>query len=319
MSDFYSGFWDWYVAIITIASVLGCAIFLKMQSNARVKIKPDGEPETSDHVWDGDLREYQNPMPRWWVVLFYLTVVFSVGYLFLFPGLGTQYKGALKWTSAGQLKAENLEADARFGPIFDGYLKQDLVRVAADPRAHQIGERIFLNNCSQCHGSDARGARGFPNLTDEEWIWGGTPEAIETTITDGREGTMPPQAENVGSADEQADVANYVLSLSNSPHDSIRAARGQPKFAGICAACHGPEGKGNPMIGAPDISNKIWTYGGTQAAILDAIQNGHHGVMPAHKDVLTPAQIHLVAAYVYSLSHPTGQDPGAQPAPSAAK
>lgn len=316
MSDFYSEFWDWYVAIITIVSVVGCAIFLKLQSKTRVKIQKDGKPEGTGHVWDETLREYQHPLPRWWVALFYLTVVFGIGYLIFFPGLGTKYKGALQWTSAKELKAENQVAEARFGPLFDSFLQRDLISVAADPRAHQIGERIFLNNCSQCHGSDARGAKGFPNLTDEEWIWGGTPEAIETTITEGREAIMPPQIDNVGSMESAIDVANYVLSLSGSQHDAARAARGQEKFASICAACHGADAKGNQQIGAPDLSNKIWTYGGTQAAIVDAIEHGHHGVMPAHKDVLTKAQIHLVAAYVYSLSHLA---PGSAPAPSGAR
>jgi cytochrome c oxidase cbb3-type subunit 3 len=304
MSDFNSGFWDWYIAIITIASVIGCAIFLKSQSKARVKLLPSGEPESTAHVWDENLREYQHPLPRWWVVLFYLTVLFGLGYLALFPGLGTRYKGLLDWTSAKELQVENAAADARFGPMFDAYLQRDLPSLAGDARAHQIGARIFLNNCAQCHGSDARGARGFPNLTDEEWIWGGSPEAIETTITEGREALMPPQIDNVGSPEKALDVADYVLSLSGSPHDPARALRGRETFAGICAACHGPEGKGNTDIGAPDISNRIWTYGGTQAAILDAIEHGHHGVMPAHKDVLSKAQIHIVAAYVYSLSHP---------------
>jgi cytochrome c oxidase cbb3-type subunit 3 len=212
-------------------------------------------------------------------------------------------KGALNWTSAAQLKTEVASADARFGPIFEAYLKEDLVRVAADGRAHQIGERIFLNTCSQCHGSDARGGRGFPDLTREEKIWGGTPEAIETTITGGREALMPPMAAALGSAEDVLNVANYVRSLSHSPHDPARAALGQAKFI-VCSACHGPEGKGNPQIGAPNIGNAVLRYGSSVDSVVDAIEHGHHGVMPAWKDVLTPAQIHLVAAYVYSLSHP---------------
>jgi cytochrome c oxidase cbb3-type subunit III len=304
MSDFTSVFWDYYVAIIVLVSVIGCGVFLKSQSKYKAKLDKDGNVDTTHHVWDEDLQEFEQPMPRWWVSLFYITVFFGLGYLVFFPGLGTQFKGIGGWTSKGQFKAEVDSANAKFGPMFDAFLKRDLVEVAADPKAHQIGERIFLNTCAPCHQSDARGARGFPNLTDEEWIWGGAPDRIEETITNGREGLMPPMAEAVGSPDDQTDVANYVLSLSNSKHDSARAARGQAKFSTICAACHGPEGKGNQQIGAPDISNQIWTYGGGLANIMDAIQHGHHGVMPAHKDVLSPAQIHLVAAYVYSLSHP---------------
>ena len=317
MSDFYSGFWDWYVAIITLISVIGCAIFLKSQSKSHVKLLPNGEPESTAHVWDGDLREFQHPLPRWWVVLFYLTVVFGLGYLTLFPGLGTRYKGVLQWTSARELQAENRVADARFGPIFDAYLKQDLAAVAADPRARQIGQRIFLNSCSMCHGSDARGARGFPNLTDEIWIWGGTPEAIETTITEGREAVMPPQGEAVGTHEDALDVANYVMSLSGTVHDAGRAARGQEKFAAICSACHGADAKGNQQLGAANLTASVKTYGNSLNAVLDAIEHGHHGVMPAHKDVLTPAQIHLVAAYVYGLSRAPAAPAAALPASGA--
>ncbi|MBV8209599.1 MAG: cytochrome-c oxidase, cbb3-type subunit III [Burkholderiaceae bacterium] len=309
MSDFTSGVWDYFVAIISITSIAGCAVFLKMHSKVRAKLDEQGRPQTTDHVWDEDLREYQQPMPRWWVVLFYLTVAFGLTYLLLFPGLGTRYKGVLKWTSVGQFRSEVATADARFGPMFDAFLHRDLVDVAADPRAHQIGERIFLNNCSQCHGSDARGGNGFPDLTREEKIWGGTPEAIETTITGGREATMPPLAAVVGSDDDVKDLANYVRSLSHSTHDAARASRGQPKFV-ICAACHGPEGKGNQQIGAPNITLAVLRYGSSVDAVVDAIQHGHHGVMPAWKDVLTPAQIHLAAAYVYSFSHPAA---GAKP------
>lgn len=311
MSDFYSGFWDWYIGIITVVSVIGCAIFLKSQSKSTVKLLDNGEPESTAHVWDEDLREFQHPLPRWWVGLFYITVVFGLGYLALFPGLGTQYKGALQWTSARELQAENQVADARFGPIFDAYLKRDIPSVAGDARARQIGQRIFLNTCANCHGSDARGARGFPNLTDEVWIWGGAPQDIEATITEGREAVMPPQLEALGTKDDAADVANYVLSLTNAPHDAARVAHGQEKFAAVCAACHGSDAKGNPQIGSANLTAPVKTYGNSLAAVMDAIEHGHHGVMPAHKDVLTAAQIHLVAAYVYGLSH-------APAAPSAA-
>ena len=306
MSDFYSGFWDWYIAIITIVSVIGCAIFLKSQSKAKVKLLDNGEPESTAHVWDENLREYQHPLPRWWVVLFYGTVVFGIGYLLLFPGLGTQYKGALGWTSAKELQAENQAADARFGPMFDAFLARDIPSVAGDARAHQIGERIFLNNCAQCHGSDARGNEGFPNLTDEVWIWGGTPEAIEETITEGREAVMPPQIDTVGGEDKALDVANYALSLSGAKHDDARAARGQETFAAVCAACHMPDGTGNQQMGSANLTSHALLYGSGLDAVLNAVKNGHHGVMPAHKNVLSKAQIHVVAAYVYSLSHPGG-------------
>jgi cytochrome c oxidase cbb3-type subunit 3 len=251
-------------------------------------------------VWDGDLREYHNPMPRWWIILFYVTIVFSVVYLVLFPGLGTQYKGTLKWSSTGQFDREMTQAEAVYGPIMNAYLSQDLTKVAGDPRAVQMGERIFLNNCAQCHGSDARGSRGFPNLTDAEWMYGGTPEAIKASITGGRQGVMPPFADAVGGAEGVADVAHYVLSLSDSAHDSVRAARGKEKFA-VCAACHGMDGKGNQQVGAPDLTNKIWLYGGSVATISEGVTKGRQGVMPAWKGILSDGEIHLVAAYIYSL------------------
>ena len=302
MSDFYSNFWDYYVGILSLLSIIGCAVFLKSQSKRRVMVKAGGETDTTGHVWDGDLREYHNPMPRWWIILFYATIVFALGYLILFPGLGSQYKGSLKWTSAQQHNDEIKSAEAVYGPLFAAFLQKPIPAVAADRRGREMGERIFLNNCAQCHGSDARGSRGFPNLADAEWLYGGDPDSIKTTITEGRHGTMPPMAAAVGLADDVTDVAHYVLSLSDSAHDSVRAVRGKSKFV-ACAACHGPEGKGNPQLGAPDLTNKIWLYGGSVTTITETITKGRQGAMPAWKGVLSEAEIHLVAAYVYSLTH----------------
>ncbi len=303
MSDFYSGFWDYYVAILAIVSIVGCGVLLKMQSKRRVVTNNSGTPETTGHAWDGgELQEYHNPMPRWWIMLFYITIVFSIVYLILFPGLGTQYKGALKWTSAGQHADEMKRAEEAYGPMFAAFLQKPVEAVAADQKGRQIGERIFLNNCAQCHGSDARGSKGFPNLADSEWMYGGDPEALKTTIAGGRQGAMPPMAAALGNADDVTDVANYVLSLSGTAHDSARAAKGKEKFA-VCAACHGPEGKGNQQVGAPDLTNKIWLYGGSVATITETITKGRAGVMPAWKGTLSDAEIHLVSAYVYSLTH----------------
>lgn len=302
MSDFSSLFWDYYVAVLAIVSVLGCAVFLKAQSKRRVAVTADGNPDTTGHTWDGDLREYHNPMPRWWIILFYLTIAFSVVYLVLFPGLGTQFKGTLGWTSANQLGDENKQADATYGPIFASYLQQPVETVAGDARARQMGERIFVNNCAQCHGSDAHGSRGFPDLTDREWLYGGDAASIKTTITDGRTGTMPPMAAALGTADDVANVAHYVLSLSDSAHDSVRAVRGKDKFV-VCGACHGPQGQGNPQLGAPDLTNRLWLYGGSITTVSETIAKGRQGVMPAWKGILTDAEIHLVSAYVYSLTH----------------
>jgi cytochrome c oxidase cbb3-type subunit 3 len=313
MSDFTSVFWDYFIAIITVVSVLGCGVFLWSQSKRRVKVGAGPDPDTTGHVWDGDLQEFHNPLPRWWMWLFYITVIFSVVYLALYPGLGTQFKGMLNWTSSGQHQSEVKAAEAKYGPLFASYLKMDIPAVAADERGRQMGARIFQNNCAQCHGSDGRGSRGFPNLTDSESQWGGSPEAIKTTIVEGRKAAMPPMAAAVGGAEDVTDVAHYVLSLSGSAHDSVRATRGKEKFA-ACAACHGPEGKGNPALGSVDLTNKIWLYGGTVAAITETITKGRNGVMPAWKGSLSDAEIHLVAAYAYSLANP-----GRAPAPPAQK
>jgi cytochrome c oxidase cbb3-type subunit 3 len=222
----------------------------------------------------------------------------------------------LNWTQTGQYDGEVKAAEARFGPIFAAFASQPIDKVAFDPKAKLIGERLFLNNCAQCHGSDARGSRGFPNLSDSEWLYGGAPEAIKASIANGRNGVMPPMAAALGDKEGVADVANYVLSLSNSAHDSVRAARGKDRFA-ACAACHGAEGKGNPALGAPDLTNKIWLYGGTVAAVTETITNGRNNVMPKHSNILTEPEIHLVAAYVWSL---TNKAPAAVPAaPAAAK
>lgn len=312
MSDFYSGFWDWYIAVISIVSVVGCGVFLWMQGRHKITVKLDarGDPDTTGHTWDGDLKEFNNPMPRWWVWLFYITVIFSVLYLILYPGLGTQWAGVLKWTQTGQYQAEVKAAEARFGPIFAAFAKEPIEKVAGDPKARLIGERIFLNNCAQCHGSDARGSRGFPNLTDGEWMWGGSADAIKTTILNGRNGVMPPMGAALGGKEEVTDVAHFVLSLSGAAHDSVRAVRGKDKFA-ACAACHGPEGKGNPALGAPDLTNKIWLYGGTVTTISETIQLGRNNVMPKHSNILTEPEIHLVTAYVWSLSNQPGKAPAA--------
>ena len=300
MTDFVSIFWDYYVAVLSIVSIAGCAVLLWTQGRHRIVVQPGKTPDTSGHVWDGDLREYQNPMPRWWVILFYLTIAFSVLYLALFPGLGTQFKGTLDWTSSKEHDADVKAAVAQFGPVIDGYLKQDLATVAGDGRARDMGQRLFLNNCAQCHGSDARGSRGFPNLTDAEWLYGGAPAAIKTSITKGRHGAMPPMGAAVGGPEEVADVAHYVLSLSDSGHDTVRAARGRSKFA-ACAACHGADGKGNATLGAPDLTNKIWLYGGSVATVSETIVKGRQGAMPAWEGILTEGEIHLLAAYIVSL------------------
>lgn len=299
MSDFVHDGWSLYIAIITLASLVACAVLLKMMSTR--KMAPGEKPGTTGHVWDEDLQEWHNPLPSWWMWLFYITIVFALVYLILYPGLGS-YKGYLGWTSTGQYQDEQKEAAATYGPVIDKFLKQDVQTVAANPEAREIGQRLFLNYCAQCHGSDAGGSKGYPNLRDNDWLYGGTPEAIKTTLLNGRNGAMPPMGAAVGGAEDVRDVAHFVLSLSGRTHDSLRAQRGKPKFASTCAACHGPDGKGNQQIGAPNLTDDIWLHGGTEAVIAETIVKGRMNQMPAHKDFLDEGKIHLLSAYVLGLS-----------------
>ncbi|OGA25165.1 MAG: cytochrome-c oxidase, cbb3-type subunit III [Betaproteobacteria bacterium RIFCSPLOWO2_02_FULL_67_26] len=300
MSQFTSGFWDLYIAVISVVSIIACAVFLKVQS-VRKAGASGREAETSGHTWDEDLTEYNNPLPRWWAWLFYITIAFALGYLALYPGLGS-YSGTLGWTQVNQLEEETQAANARFGPIYEKYAAQDVAAVAQSPEALAIGQKLFLNNCAQCHASDGGGGRGFPNLTDRDWQWGGTPEAIKTTITDGRTGVMPPMGAAIGGDEGAKDAAHYVLSLSGRTHDSLRAFRGKTLFQQACVACHGAEGKGNPQLGALNLTDGVWLHGSSEAAIIEQILKGRASQMPAHKDVLSPAKIHLLTAYVYGLS-----------------
>ncbi|MFT3816167.1 MAG: cytochrome-c oxidase, cbb3-type subunit III [Rubrivivax sp.] len=297
MSDFVNGGWSLYVAALTALSIAGCLVLLAIASKRRVMANDN----TTGHVWDEDLREMNNPLPRWWVWLFIITVVFSAVYLALYPGLGS-FEGGLKWTSVGQHQAEVDKARAAMAPLYAKYTPQPVEALAKDPQAMAIGERLFANNCATCHGADARGSKGFPNLTDRDWLGGdGSPAYIEKTIKEGRQGVMPPMAAAVGSADDVRNVANYVLSLSGSPSNAVAAQLGKAKFA-ACAACHGPDGKGNPALGAPNLTDKVWLHGWGEEAIVSIIGTGKTNSMPAQASRLSDEQIHVLAAYVWNLS-----------------
>ncbi len=297
MSDFVDGFWSLYVAGLTLVSVIGCAVFLTSQHKKRL---PGQAVDTTGHQWDEDLAEYNNPLPKWWMWLFWITIVFALVYLALYPGMGS-FKGILGWSSTGQYQAEQAAADTKFGPVFQKYASMEIEAIAKDPKARAMGERMFLTYCSQCHGSDARGAKGYPNLTDNDWLYGGEPQAILATIMEGRNGVMPPMGAAVGGPEGIKQVANYVLSLSGLAHDAKLAEAGKEKFA-ACAACHGPEAKGNPALGAPNLTDKTWLYGSSIATISEGIEKGRNNRMPAHKEFLGPERSRILAAYVWSLS-----------------
>lgn len=298
MSDFTSNFWSVFVTTLTLVGIIACGILLWLAGRKKVIATSDN---TTGHVWDEDLVEMNNPLPRWWVWLFVITIVFGLAYLAAYPGLGS-FNGKLGWSQKGEYEAEMAKAKAELEPLYARFVSMKPEEVAVDPQARAIGERLFMNNCAQCHGSDARGSKGFPNLTDGDWLHGGTPEKIRETLEKGRIGNMPPMAAAVGTAEDVRNVSHYVLSLSGSPHDSLRASLGKSKF-GACAACHGMDGKGNQALGAPNLTDDIWLHGWGEAAITAMINNGKVNQMPAQTDKLTDAQIGVLSAYVWGLSN----------------
>lgn len=298
MSDFTSGFWSIFIASVTILSILACGLLLWFSGKARAMTLHDN---TTGHVWDGDLREMNNPLPRWWVWLFVITIVFALVYLALYPGLGSS-KGQLGWTQIGEYQREVDKGNAQVAPLYAKFAAMSPEEMSRDPQAKAIGERLFMNNCSQCHGSDARGSKGFPNLTDGDWLHGGSPAQITLTLTQGRQGQMPPMAAAVGTADDVKNLANYVLSLSGSPNDSLRANLGKSKFT-ACAACHGLDGKGNQALGAPNLTDDIWLHGYGEAAIIAMVNNGKVNQMPAQSEKLTEGQIKVLTSYVWGMSN----------------
>ena len=296
MSDFTHSAWSWFIAIVTVLSLLACLALLAIASRRQVMANDN----TTGHVWDEDLRELNNPLPRWWMWLFIMTVVFSAIYLAFYPGMGN-FAGTLKWSSVGQYEAEQEKARLAMAPVYARYTAMDAEALAREPQAMGIGQRLFLNTCAQCHGSDARGSKGFPNLTDGDWLGVRTLDAVKQTIVEGRTGMMPPMAAALGTADDVKNVANYVLSLSGSGHNDIAAQLGKLKF-GVCAACHGADGKGNTALGAPNLTDKVWLHGWGEQAIVSIVTTGKTNIMPAQGRLLTPEQVHVLAGYVLSLS-----------------
>jgi cytochrome c oxidase cbb3-type subunit 3 len=298
MSDFTSGFWSIYIGSATLIGILACLLLLWATSKTRV---PPSDDNTTGHVWDGDLREMNNPLPRWWAGLFVITIVFALAYLVLYPGLGSN-QGTLAWTSAAEHQQDVDEGNAQIAPLYARFAGIPPEALARDTQAMAVGERLFMNNCAQCHGSDAGGNKGIPNLTDKDWLHGGEPAQILETIAKGRVGNMPPMATAVGNSQDVKQLAQYVLSLSGSPHDSLQAALGKSKFS-ACAACHGTNGKGNPALGAPNLADDIWLHGYGEATIIAMVNGGKVNTMPGQTDKLTPEQIRVLTAYVWGLSN----------------
>ncbi len=302
-SQFTSNFWNIYIAIIVVLSFVGLAWLLLSQN--KTKASPKGEEvKTMGHSWDG-IEEYNNPLPRWWFFLFILTMIFGAAYLFLYPGLG-DYKGYLNWTSQNQYEKEVAKADEQYGKIYAKFANMPIEAVAKDPQAQRIGKNLFDTYCIQCHGSDAKGSKGFPNLTDHDWLWGGEPAQIQETIKKGRIGTMLAWGPVLGE-ERVKDVAHYVMSLSKGKdqYDPERAERGKALFSGPpanCFTCHGDKGQGIKGLG-PNLTDDVWLWGGTQKSIIETITNGRHNQMPAWDNFLDKDKLHIMTAYVWGLSN----------------
>ncbi|MGV0980805.1 MAG: cytochrome-c oxidase, cbb3-type subunit III [Polynucleobacter sp.] len=300
MSDFFNNGWSNYIALVSLVGIVWCIWLLFSQRKAKVVHTADGAVADTGHVWDDNLRELNNPLPRWWMWMFLLSCIFGLVYLVLFPGLGS-FPGVVGYSTDGALMSSMTQANDELKPVYAKYVKMDIEQVAADPKAREMGQRLFLNSCAQCHGSDAGGAKGFPNLTDGDWLYGGSPENIKTTLINGRAGVMPPFPQL--DSNQIVDVANYVRSLSGLPADSAKATRGAEVFKANCVACHGVDGKGNIALGAPNLTDKTWLYGGSEATIVETLTKGRMAMMPAQDKVLSPEKIHLLTAYVWGLSN----------------
>jgi len=292
-------FWSLWIIVLTLTNI-GLVLWVLL-ANRKVASRDDVEPEnkTTGHSYDG-IEEYDNPLPKWWFQMFILTVVFAAGYLFFYPGLGT-YKGFLHWTSHIQLENEQAKAQETYKESYGKYTQMSIEELAQDPKALKMGTRLFANNCAVCHGADAGGNFGFPNLTDNDWLYGGEPETIKATLTNGRVAAMPAWKDILG--DEKiAEVTQYILSFTDRAEDQEMVAAGKVVFDQNCVACHGPDAKGVHAMGAPNLTDDIWLYDGSAQGIRQTLRNGRAGQMPAQKDKLREDKIHLLAAYVYSLS-----------------
>ena len=302
-----NSFWNWFAIIVTIGSILACWWLLHWTKG--ISNRQDDEVGDTGHVWDHDVRELNNPLPRWWLHLFNLTIIFGLLYFILYPGLGN-FAGYLGWTQDARYEEEMQAAEARVADIYASFEGKSPEELANDAQAMSTGRRLFGQNCAMCHGSDGRGGYGFPNLTDAEWQWGSGYDNVLASITNGRQAAMPSWAAPLGEEGVR-EVTEYVMSLSGQSADEALAAAGEQKFATFCVACHGADGKGNPLLGAPDLTNDIWLYRGDRDAVMEALHEGRNGTMPPFRDQLSEARRQVLAAYVLSLSgNPGGAEGG---------
>ncbi|MCP4075656.1 MAG: cytochrome-c oxidase, cbb3-type subunit III [Gammaproteobacteria bacterium] len=293
-----TSFFNWWVIVITLVNIFACYWLIKWTMKSRPNESAAGE--STGHKWD-DVEELNNPLPKWWLWMFYFTIVFSLIYLVLYPGLGN-FKGTLGWTSHNQYDGEMADSDAKYGPIFAAFSAKSVPELAKDPEAIQAGQRLFSSYCSQCHGSDAKGTTGYPNLSDNDWLYGGEPDMIKQSILMGRNGVMPAFGAALGVKGVE-DVAAYVQSMSGRKVDAASAEAGKAQFDVMCIACHQADGKGSYLFGAPNLTDKTWLHGSTASRIKQTITEGRLSKMPAHNEFLGEDKTHVLAGYIYSLSN----------------
>jgi cytochrome c oxidase cbb3-type subunit 3 len=292
--------WSLFVIIVTVLNIVACLWLLRWTSKPRTANEKIGGGADTGHVWDKDLREYNNPLPRWWLWVFYITVVFGLIYLALYPGLGN-FGGVKGWTQSGQYQQERAAVEARAAQLLAPLAALPVAELVNNQQAMSTAHNLFQQNCAQCHGSDGGGAVGFPNLRDANWQWGSDADSVVATIAAGRVAAMPPWAAVIGEPGVEEAVA-YVQTLSGQQADATKAAAGQVHFQTLCSACHGMDGKGNPLLGAPNLTDEIWLYGGDAATLKQTLMYGRNGQMPAWGDKLGEQRVKLLAAYATKLA-----------------
>ena len=292
-------FWHWFVAAGTILFIIWCVWLISW--SAKQGPQDVADEDLVGHKWDGDLEEWNNPAPKWWLYLYFITIIWGIGLLVAFPGLGN-FKGMLGWTSAGQYEAEMQYAAETYEPIYEEFAAMDFEALMSNDDAMALGKSLYASYCTTCHGSDARGAPGYPNLTDDDWQWGSGEANIVATLTNGRMAVMTPWAQVLGSDEAVTNMARYVRSLSGLEEADEAVQAMQQQFTMYCAACHTPAGTGNPVLGAPNLTDDVWLYGSSLDTVRETLIKGRNGQMPAHGEMLGKNRTKILAAYVQSLS-----------------
>ncbi|MEM9207642.1 MAG: cytochrome-c oxidase, cbb3-type subunit III [Pseudomonadota bacterium] len=293
-----ASFWHWFIAAGTVLFTLWCIWLVHWSSKQGPTLKAD--EDLVGHTWDGDLEEWNNPAPRWWKYLYFITIAFALYYMVAYPGLGS-FDGVLGWSQYDQYEEEMAAANARYTPIYEKFAAMPFDELKTNGEAHSLGGSLYASYCTTCHGSDARGAAGFPNLTDADWQWGNSELALTMTLRNGRNGIMPALGSALGGSDGVDNMVSYVRTLSGLEQRTVNAASAQSQFEALCGACHGADGKGNQMLGAPNLTDEVWLYGSGAEAIRVTIMQGRNGMMPAHGNLLGEARLRILAAYVAGL------------------